>query len=88
MSNLNPQWIEYNRINNEGGEGYNPHPKYLTGSGEPMWSILRGRADKALRILNGTSESDFFFAKRQSEYAAAKAAYDAEVVAARARGEY
>lgn len=29
MAIINPQWIEYNRSMNEGGEGYNPHPKYI-----------------------------------------------------------
>jgi hypothetical protein len=26
---VNPAWTQYNDINNEGGEGYNPHPKFL-----------------------------------------------------------
>lgn len=26
---VNPAWTQYNAVNNEGGEGYNPHPKYL-----------------------------------------------------------
>lgn len=26
---LNPKWIKYNNIMNEGGEGYNPHNKYI-----------------------------------------------------------
>ena len=26
---INPKWAEYNRSMNEGGEGYNPHPKFL-----------------------------------------------------------
>ena len=31
MSNMtiNPAWKAYNDINNEGGEGYNPHPKFI-----------------------------------------------------------
>lgn len=28
-SKLNPQWIRYNNFMNEGGEGYNPFPKFL-----------------------------------------------------------
>jgi hypothetical protein len=27
---VNPKWAEYQRVVNEGGEGYNPHPKYIT----------------------------------------------------------
>jgi hypothetical protein len=26
---INPAWIAYNDVQNEGGEGYNPHPKYV-----------------------------------------------------------
>lgn len=26
---LNPAWIKHNALYNEGGEGYNPHPKYV-----------------------------------------------------------
>ncbi len=26
---INPKWTEYNDAMNEGGEGYNPHPKYI-----------------------------------------------------------
>lgn len=28
-SQLNPQWVIFNNCINEGGEGYNPYPKYL-----------------------------------------------------------
>lgn len=87
MTKINPQWAEYNRLHNEGGEGYNPYPQYLDQSGEPMWSILEGRASKARRILNGTSPSDFFYAKLKAECDAAQTAYAAEFAAARARGE-
>ena len=30
----NPKWIAYNNSFNEGGEGYNPHPKYLVDAPE------------------------------------------------------
>jgi hypothetical protein len=26
---LNPDWVDYNNAENEGGEGYNLHPKYI-----------------------------------------------------------
>ena len=31
MSNvtINPAWKQYNDLQNEGGEGYNPHPKWI-----------------------------------------------------------
>ena len=28
-SRLNPEWVNYNNVVNEGAEGYNPHRKYL-----------------------------------------------------------
>lgn len=30
MATINPKWLEYNRSMNEGGEGYNPHQKYIS----------------------------------------------------------
>jgi hypothetical protein len=29
VSIVNPEWIAYNNGMNEGGEGYNPHPKHI-----------------------------------------------------------
>jgi hypothetical protein len=29
MNTINPKWLAYNNVMNEGGEGYNPHPKYI-----------------------------------------------------------
>ena len=29
---IHPRWTEYNKSMNEGGEGYNPHPKFLPAS--------------------------------------------------------
>ncbi len=46
MSTINPLWTAYNNLVNEGGEGYNPHPKYIGGSDEPQWSILGEQADR------------------------------------------
>ena len=28
-SKINPKWKQYNDLYNEGGEGFNPHEKYL-----------------------------------------------------------
>lgn len=28
-SKINPEWTKYNEMFNEGGEGYNPHSKYI-----------------------------------------------------------
>ncbi len=55
MNTINPEWIAYNNINNEGGEGFNPHSKYVEAeNGEPLWSILEGKQYRLKRIKNGT----------------------------------
>lgn len=87
MSKLNPAWAAHNSLYNDGGEGYNPHSKYLDESGEPEWSILEGKASKMRRILNGTSPSDINYAQWSAEYDALNSAYLAEFAAAKARGE-
>ena len=75
MNTINPLWTAYNNAMNEGGEGFNPHPKHIeSGSGEPLWSILEGKAAKVQRIMNGTSESDPRFAALKAEYKILKAA--------------
>jgi hypothetical protein len=48
---MNPLWTAYNNAMNEGGEGYNPHEKFVgVGAGEPLWSKL---GDKAYRRPTG-----------------------------------
>jgi hypothetical protein len=27
---INPAWVHHNNLYNEGGEGFNPHPKYIS----------------------------------------------------------
>ena len=29
MYKINPKWVRHNDIHNDGGYGYNPHPKYI-----------------------------------------------------------
>lgn len=55
---VNPKWAEYNRIVNEGGEGYNPHPKYITSAARPvgMTRVIGGKARTqadAIKFANG-----------------------------------
>ena len=48
MATINPKWTEYNRSMNEGGEGYNPHPKHIasTAASAPLATtrMIRGKA--------------------------------------------
>ena len=54
MQVLNAKWTEYNNAMNEGGEGYNPHPKYIAkfvaqaarpGAAKMIMGKLRTEAD-------------------------------------------
>lgn len=65
---INPLWTAYNNLHNEGGEGYNPHEKYITtGGGEPLWSKMDDRKYRLLRIMEGTSTSDPRYAEMEAE---------------------
>lgn len=65
---INPLWTAYNKLHNEGGEGYNPHEKYITtGGGEPLWSKMDDRKYRLLRIMEGTSTSDPRYAEMEAE---------------------
>lgn len=53
---LNPAWITYNNLQNEGGEGYNPHPKYITSTSAPIkktyfWSSKRWTVEELTKKL-------------------------------------
>lgn len=55
---INPLWTAYNNIHNEGGEGFNPHPKTVGGSGEPEWSKLDDKKYRLENLLNATSDAE------------------------------
>lgn len=76
MATLNPLWTAYNNLNNEGGEGYNPHEQYINhdDDGEPLWSILDGKRARLMRVMNGTSTSDPRYAELEAEVATLAAA--------------
>lgn len=65
---INPKWLEYNRLMNEGGEGYNPHPKYIAQVARPAGAArmisgkFRTHADAvkfAKNCLSGTQRDSF-----------------------------
>ena len=69
MSNINPLWTACNKINNEGGEGYNPHDQYIeTSDGPPEWIKLDGEQYRLRCRMNGTSMSDPRYAAMKKEY--------------------
>lgn len=55
MTTINPAWKQYNDINNEGGEGYNPHPKFV------------GQV-AAEQVTNCTNASGFAISRGEAEY--------------------
>ena len=47
LTKINPAWIAYNDLQNEGGEGYNPHPKYIAAS----TPVATARKSVSVRML-------------------------------------
>ena len=70
MSTISPLWTAYNNLHNEGGEGYNPHPKHIDNGGEPQWSALDDKRARLMRIMEGTSTDDQKYAVMEDEVAA------------------
>ena len=55
----------YDRIYNEGGEGYNPYKDKAEDkeeSEEPLWSILEAKRDTLERRMRGTLKPDIYSA--------------------------
>ena len=81
MQVLNAKWVEHNNTYNEGGEGYNPHPKYITkpavqaarpGAAKMIAGKLRTEADArkfARNCLSG-AQRDTFLAQVDAAFAA------------------
>ena len=44
---INAKWAEYNRIMSEGGEGFNPHAKFIESPARPVSAATRMIAGKA-----------------------------------------
>jgi len=76
MSVVNPEWIAYNNLNNEGGEGYNPHAQYVDGGGEPLSSILDDKQYRLKRIKNGTTDGSERYEQLVKEIAELDAAIE------------
>lgn len=73
----NPLWTAYNAVNNEGGEGYNPHPKTITsGGGEPLWSKLDDKKYRLENLLNATSDAEPRYNEIKAEIAVVAAALE------------
>lgn len=74
---INPLWTAYNIVNNEGGEGYNPHEKHIGSSGgEPLWSKLDDKKYRLENLLNFTSDAEPRYKEIQAEIKVVAAALE------------
>ena len=55
MSNfaINPKWLAYNDLQNEGGEGYNPHAKWIAKAAAPVVTSTAASDKRILRDERG-----------------------------------
>lgn len=80
MNTINPLWAAYNKLHNEGGEGYNPHDKYVATGDEPLWSRLGDKAYRLQNLMNATSDLDPRYAQLAEELKVVRAA-EADAIA-------
>jgi hypothetical protein len=66
---------DYDRMFNDGAEGFNPYRTQPNNDGEPMWSKVESRIAKLQRLLNGMSDFDPRRAAYEREQAELKIAY-------------
>lgn len=77
---INAKWVEYNNTYNEGGEGYNPHPKFIGATARSAAApkrMIRGKARTqaeavkfARNCLSG-AQYDAFMAEVNAAFGAA-----------------
>ena len=55
MSNvtINPAWLRWTSVENEGGEGYNPHPKWMAKGSAPAVAAKASTENRMLRDERG-----------------------------------
>lgn len=55
MSNvtINPDWLRYNAFQNEGGEGYNPHRKWIAKAAPQASRVAASSDNRMLRDESG-----------------------------------
>lgn len=51
MLKINPEWKQYNDLMNEGGEGYNPHKKWISAGKETAVTVSSTASAGQDRIL-------------------------------------
>lgn len=82
MARINPEWRAYNTLHNEGGEGYNPNPKYIETAPKPTMARYMAALDKRDRIMRKLAYGDITATERDQITAQLQTA-EAELVAAR-----
>lgn len=65
---INPLWIAHNNLYNDGGEGYNPHDKYIVSDSDiPLWIKLDDKRSRILRVMSATSSQSEEYAEMEKE---------------------
>lgn len=57
MAIINPKWIEYNLVMNEGGEGYNPHSKYIAAVGAAPVAAKQSASNGVRKMIAGKART-------------------------------
>lgn len=55
MNTINPAWKQFNELFNEGGEGYNPHPKFIARSAAPATAKAPAVAARLVKDERGNT---------------------------------
>jgi len=63
----NSTWAAYNNKTNEGGEGYNPHPKHTQAYVPSELDQLEDEESRLVRIMNCTSFESFEYPKLEEK---------------------
>lgn len=53
MNTINPAWKQFNDLVNEGGEGYNPHPKFIARQVAPVAAKAPAAAARLVKDERG-----------------------------------
>ena len=51
--NINPAWLRWTNLENEGGEGFNPHPKWIAKVVAPIVTVNTSVDNRMLRDERG-----------------------------------
>jgi hypothetical protein len=70
---MSKKYTNYNNLQNEGGDGYNPYDANTQVDNEPLWIKLDDQRHRLMRIMEATSTSGLRYAQLVGEVAALEA---------------